>query len=177
MNVAQIQAGFKCSLCWPREFWLGQRGATGGDYQVCLSVFQSALNVIECIMFRVSFLQSWLHRIVLINAVSCKWGPRCPGVGDPVKTGFCTSLNEILPLEDPAKMAVDPVPLRLTRTLKWRCMRCADVCMFCDPPAVIKVKKVLSLQAKVISSNVSFAARKYTFSIMWKLLLLYPAES
>jgi hypothetical protein len=39
--------------------------------------------------------------------------------------------------------------------------------MLCDPPTVIKGRR--SLQAKVISSNVSFAANlKYTFSITWK---------
>jgi hypothetical protein len=31
--------------------------------------------------------------------------------------------------------------LATPNTDKWRCMRCADVCMLCDPPTVIKGKK------------------------------------
>ena len=61
---------------------------------MCFKANQSALSVIECIMFRVSIVS--------------------------------------------AKLATP------NNTDKWRCMRCADVCMFCDPPAVIKGKKVLA---------------------------------
>jgi hypothetical protein len=74
---------------------------------VCLSVFQSALNVIECIMFRVSFLQSWLHRIVQINAVSySKWGrlgSPVPGSRGPRKNWILYKFERNLAVGGPRK--------------------------------------------------------------------------